>query len=86
MTKKDEEDCICNEVFVDSDAKVKDHCHITGNYKGSAHRYCNIKVKLNHKIPVFFNNLKNYDSHSIRQVFRKFDFKEDVLPNGLKNI
>ena len=93
MAKKDEEDFgnstkgwICNEVYVDSDAEVKDHCHIKGNYKGSAHRNCNIKVKLNHKIPVFFNNLKNYDSHSIMQVFRKFNFKEDVLLNGLKNI
>ena len=24
-----------------------DYCHITGNYRGSAHRDCNTKVKLN---------------------------------------
>ena len=28
------------------------------------HRDGNINVKLNHKIPVVFDNLKNYDSYS----------------------
>ena len=41
--------------------KVKDHFHITGKYRGSARRDCNINVELNHKIPVVFHNLKNYD-------------------------
>ena len=40
------------------DAKVRDHCHITGKYRGSASGGCNINVKLNHKIPVVFYNLK----------------------------
>ena len=26
---------------------ITDYCHITGNYRGSAHRDCNTKVKLN---------------------------------------
>ena len=30
---------------------------MTGKYRGSAHRGCNINVKLNHKIPVVFHNL-----------------------------
>ena len=35
--------------YVDSDVvKVRDHCHITGKYRSSAHRDCNIKDKLNH--------------------------------------
>ena len=53
---------ICNNAYVDGDVKVRDRCHITGKYRGSAHRNCNINVKLNHKIPVVFHNLKNYDS------------------------
>ena len=32
------------------------------NYRISIH---SINVKLNHKIPVLFNNLKNFDSHLI---------------------
>ena len=42
----------------DSDVEVRDHCHITGKYRGSARRDCNINLKLNHKIPVIFLNLK----------------------------
>ena len=44
---------------VDNDIKVRDHYHITGKYRGSAHRDCNINLKLNHKNPVIFHSLKN---------------------------
>ena len=74
MTKEDNEDfenenstkCwICDNDYVDGDVKVRDHYHIAGKYRGSAHRDCNINVKLNQKIPVVFHNLKNYYSHLI---------------------
>ena len=29
-------------------------------YRGFAHRDCNMNVKLNHKIPIVFHNLKNF--------------------------
>ena len=38
---------------------VRDHRHITGKYRGLAHRDCIINVKVNPKIPVVFHNLKN---------------------------
>ena len=28
---------ICNKLFTDEDKKVRDHDHITGKYRGSAH-------------------------------------------------
>ena len=68
---------ICDNVYVEGDVKVRDHCHITGKYRGSAHRDCNIKVKFNHKTPIVFQNLKNYDSHLIMQELSKFDLKMD---------
>ena len=65
MTKKNNEDfensteCwICDNDSIDNDVKVQDYCYITRKYRGSAHRDCNINVKLNHKIPVVFHNLK----------------------------
>ena len=64
-------------VYVEGDVKVRDHYHITGKYRGSAHRDCNIKVKFNHKTPIVFQNLKNYDSHLIMQELGKFDLKMD---------
>ena len=36
--------CICDNDYVDNDVKVRDHCHITGKYRSSAHRDCNINV------------------------------------------
>ena len=63
--KKDNEDFgnltkywICDNDHIDNDVKVRDLWHITGKYRDSSHRDCNINVKLNHKIPVVFHNLK----------------------------
>ena len=39
---------------------------------------------LNHKIPIIFHNLKNYDSHLIMQELGKFNLKINVIPNGLE--
>ena len=29
---------ICDNTFVEGSVKVRDHCHITGKYRGTAHR------------------------------------------------
>ena len=77
MTKEDEEEfkkaatChICNKKYAEKDIRVRDHCHITGKYRGSAHQECNLKLRINPeeiKIPVIFHNLRGYDSHFIMQ-------------------
>ena len=74
MTKEDNEDfensgkCwICDNDYIDGNVKVRDDCHITGKYKGSAHRDCNINLTLNHKSPIVFFNLKSYDFHHFMQ-------------------
>ena len=78
MTDVDEQDfknakeChICDEKYGEKDIRVRDHCHITGKYRGSAHQDCNLKLRINPKemkIPVIFHNLIGYDSHFIMQV------------------
>ena len=43
-------------------------CHITGEYRGAAHSKCNQQLRIDPfrtPIPVFFHNLKNYDSHHL---------------------
>ena len=77
MTEKDEEafkraqEChICEKKYTDKDIRVRDHCHITGKYIGSAHQESNLKLKIepdNIRIPVIFHNLRGYDSHFIMQ-------------------
>ena len=40
---------ICDNAYFDANSKLKDYCHITEKYRGSAHTDCNINVKLNHQ-------------------------------------
>ena len=61
---------ICGERYTDKDVRFRDHCHITGKFRGSAHEERNLKMKIkpeNLKIPVIFHNLLGYDSHFIMQ-------------------
>ena len=77
MTKRDEEafgkatHChICERKYKKDDddpykEPVRDHCHVTGKYRGSAHKVCNLKLQISAekiKIPVIFHNLKGYDT------------------------
>ena len=64
--------------------KVRDHCHMTGKYRGSAHINCNSNAKLNHKIPIVFHNQKNYELHILMQEPGKFNFKKIVKLIGLE--
>ena len=73
---------ICKNRYSKEDIRVRDHCHITGNYCGSAHQDCNLKLRLsptNIQIPVFFHNLRGYDSHFIMQqigeIAKKYVYK-----------
>ena len=59
---------ICKKKYGKDEEPVRDHCHITGKYCGSAHNACNLKLQISAekiKIPVMFHNLKVYDSHFI---------------------
>ena len=76
---------ICDKLLDVGDNKVKDHCHITGKYRGSAHWSCNINLKLTKKVSVICHNLRGYDSHLIIRNIGKFDAKVNVIPIGLEN-
>ena len=74
LTKDDEQNfknadkCyICNKKYSAKYIHVRNHCHITGKYRGSAHQDCNINYRLTDIIPAIFHNLKEYDSQFIMQ-------------------
>ena len=68
---------ICGKDFKEDDKKVRDHCHFTGKYRGTAHDDCNLQFSMRYyKIPVFLHNLKNYDSHLI--IERANDLSENA--------
>ena len=72
-------DCRVCEKPLEGDA-VRDHCHISGNSRGAAHRACNLKLRLNPKttvVPVVFHNLRGYDSHLLMQAMAKIRPPQD---------
>ena len=78
MTIEDEEayqssnDCwICDEEITKN--IVRDHRHITGKYRGPAHRECNLKLRIPRKLPIIFHNLKGYDGHLIFRELSNFN-------------
>ena len=75
---------ICNKLFDVSDEKVRDHCHISGKYRGATHWSYNINLKITKKVPVIFHNLKGYDSHLTFKELSIFKVKICVIPNGLE--
>ena len=75
---------ICKKLIDNDEDKVRDHCHITGKFRGAAHESCNLNLKLTKNVPVIFHNLKNCDSHLIFNELDKFDVKIKVIPNGLE--
>ena len=87
MTNEDEEIfnnsqiCwICNEkIKVD---KVRDHCHVTGKFRGAAHNKCNLKLRIPKILPIIFHNLQGYDGHII---FNELNNSVDisVIPKGI---
>ena len=75
---------ICGNLIDHGDEKVRDHCQLTGKFRGKAHRSSNINFHLTKKVPVIFHNLRGYDSHLIFCELDKFDVKIDVIPSGLE--
>ena len=84
MKQKDEEDYRNNNIcrFCEKEIlsdKVRDHCHLIGEYRGPAHNTCNINVaqKQSNFIPFIFHNFSNYDCHMF---FKKLvDKKKDKV-------
>ena len=65
--------------------KVRDHCHLTGKYRGAAHNTCNINVRQadSNFIPFAFHNFSNYDCHMFFKRFvdlKKYKVKFKVIP------
>ena len=75
---------ICEKLIDNDEEKVRDHCHVTGKFRGAAHWSYNINLQLTKKVPVIFHNLRGFDSHLIFCELKNFDVKIDVILNGLE--
>ncbi|KAL0849054.1 hypothetical protein ABMA28_013417 [Loxostege sticticalis] len=74
---------ICHH-FLFSD-KVRDHCHITGLYRGAAHSHCNLQYKTPKFIPIFFHNLAGYDCHLFIKQLGELPGDIKVIPKTKEN-
>ena len=84
MTKDDEEDYRNNNIcrFCEKEIlsdKVRNHCHLTGKYRGPAHNTCNLNVKQKDSIliPFAFHNFSNYGCYMFFK--RLVDLKKDKV-------
>ena len=73
MTEKEEENlwlsntCWICEKLID-DEKSRDHCHITGKYRGAANWSCNVNLQLAKNFFIILHNVKEFDSCLIRLI------------------
>ena len=62
---------LCEKEFKLKDMKenpiVKDHCYLTGRFRGLAHNSCNLNTRKAHTsfVPILFHNFSGYDCHLI---------------------
>ena len=75
---------ISNKFFAAGDNMVRDHDHVNGKYRGSAHWNWNINLKLTKNVPAIFYNLRGYDSHLMVEEIGKFDLKTNIIQYGFK--
>ena len=73
---------ICKKEF-DNDKKqqkLRDHCHYTGKYRGTAHNICNLRYKVPKEIPIVFHNGSTYDYHFIiKELVKDFEGNFECL-------
>jgi len=77
---------ICDKNILPEQIKTRDHCHITGLYRGCCHQKCNINFNYkNYEIPTFFHNLKGFDGHLIIQGLKNMNFgKVDIIAQNFE--
>lgn len=64
--------------------RVRDDCHLTGQFGGAAHNACNLNFQFTGRLPVILHNLSGYDSHRIMQGDKKFKDKQiNYIPNNM---
>ena len=73
--------------------KVRDHCHLTGLYRGVAHSECNLQYRFvrgpkfgvpSFFIPIVFHNLRGYDSHLIIPTLGRHRGDIRCIPNNME--
>ena len=62
---------------------VRDHCHLTGKFRGLAHINCNLNTRKAHTsfVPILFHNFSGYDCHLIFEKLVNMATKKNIKLN-----
>ena len=74
-------------VQINLEVRVRDHCHITGKYRGAAHNKCNLDYRIypkSWKLTVVIRNLKGYEGHLIVKSLKSQFGRVTVIPQNLE--
>ena len=78
---------LCEKKFRPKDKKenpiVKDHCHLTGRFRGLAHNNCSLNTRKTHTsfVPIIFHNFSGYDGHLIFEKLIDMATEENIKIN-----
>lgn len=65
---------------------MKDHCHLAGKYRGAAHSFYNINLRILVPILVVFHNLKGHDANLLFLSMACIEGKKmTCIPNNMEN-
>ncbi|XP_054260663.1 uncharacterized protein LOC128985297 [Macrosteles quadrilineatus] len=73
---------ICCRRFNKKDERALDHDHLSGRFRGVAHKVCNLNFRKPNFIPIFVHNLINYDTHLFIKMFGINNDDIRVVPNN----
>ena len=62
---------ICSQNIIKD--KVRDHFHITGKFRGAAHKEYKSELRIPRKLPIIFHNVEGYDGHTALKKLNNFD-------------
>ena len=75
--------------------RVRDHDHLTGQFRGASHNVCNLNFKFSKEnerkpssfhIPVIIHNLRGYDSHLMMgSLGKKTKSRLSCIPNNMES-
>ena len=71
---------VCKREYTENDFKVRDHNHLTGEYRGPAHRSCNLQIREPKFVPIIMHNLSKYDAHLFVKDFGLVDGQLKAIP------
>ena len=74
---------ICNEEL--GEDRVRDHCHLSGKFRGAAHEVCKLKYNVPTFFPVVFHNLSSYDRHLFIKILGNSEGDISCIPNNEEN-